>query len=139
MPSTFYQGKALRFKFEDKKLLHATNCKLTVTKTLEEIATKDTDGKVVIPSNYAFNGSADSLLANLPAGNTTHVTADTLLQYELDGTEIDVEFTTDVTGDVIYTGKAYIESWEVTAETEATAKVTIAFRGSGNLTRNTVS
>jgi hypothetical protein len=46
-------------------------------------------------------------LANLPSGDTTHATADTLLDAQLAGTEVDVEFTTDVTGDFIYTGKAY--------------------------------
>lgn len=137
--STFYQGRALRFKFSNKKLLHATNCKLTVNKTLEEISTKDTDGKVVIPSNYGFNGSADALLVNLPSGNTTNVTADDLLDALMQGELVPIVFTTDETGDILYEGNVYIESWEVTAETEATAKVTIAFRGSGNLTRNTVS
>jgi hypothetical protein len=39
-------------------------------------------------------------LANLPSGDTTHATADTLLDAQLAGTEVDVEFTTDVTGDL---------------------------------------
>jgi hypothetical protein len=50
MASTIYNGKLLRFKFNDKKLIHATSCKLTVSSKLEEIATKDTDGTVSIPS-----------------------------------------------------------------------------------------
>lgn len=136
--STFYQGGKLRFKFDNLKLLHATNCKISVSKTLEEISTKDTDGKVVIPSNYAWNGSTDCLLSNLPVGNTANVTADDLLEKLLAGTEVDVDFTTDETGDVIYSGKVYIENFEVTAENEASAKVTISFRGNGNLDRAVV-
>jgi hypothetical protein len=54
MASTIYNGKLLRFKFNDKKLIHATSCKLTVSSKLEEIATKDTDGTVSIPSGYSL-------------------------------------------------------------------------------------
>lgn len=139
MASTFYRGKTLRFKFEDKLFLHATSCKLTVAMKLEEISTKDTDGTVSIPSTYSFSGSADALLHNLPSGDTTHVTADTLLQYQLAGTEIDIEFTTDITGDIVYTGKAFIDNFDVTADVESVAKVTISFKGNGDLTRSTVS
>jgi hypothetical protein len=52
MASTIYNGKLLRFKFNDKKLIHATSCKLTVSSKLEEIATKDTDGTV-----YSFRNT----------------------------------------------------------------------------------
>jgi hypothetical protein len=85
MASTIYNGKLLRFKFNDK-LIHATSCKLTVSSKLEEIATKDTDGTVSIPSGYSFTGSTEALLANLPSGDTTHATADTLLDAQLAGT-----------------------------------------------------
>lgn len=138
MASTIYNGKLLRFKFDDKKLIHATNCKLTVSSKLEEIATKDTDGTVSIPSGYSFSGSTEALLSNLPAGDTTHATADTLLSAQLAGTEIDVEFTTDVTGDFIYTGKAFIDNFDLGSETGTSVKVSISFKGNGNLTKATV-
>jgi hypothetical protein len=35
-------------------------------------------------------GSTEALLANLPSGDTTHATADTLLDAQLAGTEVDV-------------------------------------------------
>jgi hypothetical protein len=63
-----------------------------------------------------FTGSTEALLANLPSGDTTHATADTLLDAQLAGTEVDVEFTTDVTGDFIYTGKAFISNFDLGAE-----------------------
>jgi hypothetical protein len=64
---------------------------------------------VSIPSGYSLQ-DREALLANLPSGDTTHATADTLLDAQLAGTEVDVEFTTDVTGDFIYTGKAFISN-----------------------------
>jgi len=138
MASAIYNGKFLRFKFDSKMLLHATNCKLTVSSKLEEIATKDTDGTVSIPSGYSYSGSTEALLSNLPSGDTTHVTADTLLDAQLAGTEIDVEFTTDVTGDFIYTGKAFIDNYDLGAETGTSVKVSISFKGNGNLEKDVV-
>jgi hypothetical protein len=73
-------------------------------------------------------------LANLPSGDTTHATADTLLDAQLAGTEVDVEFTTDVTGDFIYTGKAFISNFDLGAETGTSVKVSISFTGNGNIT-----
>lgn len=138
MASEIYKGKLLRFKFDDKKFLHATSCKLDFSTKLEEIATKDTDGTVSIPGNYTWSGSTEALLANLPVGDTTHVTFDDILGKKLSGAEIDVEFTTDVTGDIIYTGKAYIENASMTADTEGAAKVSVSFKGNGNVNRDTV-
>lgn len=139
MASPIYDGKKLRFKFDDKLFLHATSCKLSIATKLEEIATKDTDGSTVIPGNYSWNGSTDALLANLPAGDTTHVTFDTLLTAKLAGQEIDVDFTTSVTGDIVYSGKCYIENAEITADTGVAVKVSISFKGNGNLTRAVVA
>lgn len=138
MANDIYNGKFLRFKFNDKKLIHATNCKLTVSSKLEEIATKDTDGTVSIPSGYSFTGSAEALLSKTPSGDTTHITADAVLDLQLEGEEIDVEFTTDVTGDFIYAGKAFINNFDFGAEVNASVKVTISFTGNGNLTKTVV-
>lgn len=135
MASEIYKGKLLRFKFDAKKFLHATSCKLDFSMKLEEIATKDTDGTVSIPGNYSWSGSTEALLANLPALDTTHVTYDDILAKMLAGTEIDVDFTTDVTGDIIYTGKAYIDSASMTADTEGAVKVSISIKGNGNVVK----
>ena len=138
MASEIYKGKLLRFKFDGKKFLHATSCKLDFSMKLEEIATKDTDGTVSMPGNYSWGGSTEALLSNLPAGDSTHVTFDTIMTAFQSGTEIDVDFTTDVTGDIVYTGKAYIENAGITADTEGAAKVTISFKGNGNIVQSII-
>lgn len=136
MASTIYQGHKTRFIFDTKKLLHATSCKISVSTKLEEIATKDTEGSVVTPSNYSWSGSAECLLANLPSGNTTHVTADDILAKQIAKDEIDVDFTTGETGDIIWSGKAYIESFETTADDGSAVKVSISIKGNGDLTQD---
>jgi hypothetical protein len=139
MASTIYDGKKLRFIFNEKLFLHATSCKLSIATKLEEIATKDTDGSMVVPGNYSWSGSTDALLANAPQGDTIHVTFDTLMIAKLSGQEIDVDFTTDVSGDIIYSGKCYIENAEITADTGVAVKVSISFKGNGDLTRAVVT
>lgn len=139
MASSIYNGTNLRFKLNNKKVLHATSCKLSISSKLEEIVTKDTNGTVSVPSNYSFGGSTDALLSNLPLNDTTHVTFDDLLQLQLNKEEIDVEFTTDVTGDIIYSGKAYIENAEITSEAGSSVKCSVSFKGNGDLERNVVS
>lgn len=133
MASTIYKGHLLRFKFQGKKFLHATSCKLDFATKLEEIATKDTNGTVSIPSSYSWSGSTEALLSNLAALDLTHVTYDTLLSAQMNQEEIDVVFTTDVTGDIIYTGKAYIESSSVDATDGNAVKVSISIKGNGDL------
>ena len=77
-------------------------------------------------------------MANLPSGDTTHVTADDLLSAQLAGTEIEVEFTTDVLGDILYTGMAYIDNFDLGAETGTSVKVSISFKGNGNLSKTII-
>ncbi|SHG27661.1 hypothetical protein [Flavobacterium johnsoniae] len=139
MASEIYNGKLLRFKFNSKKFLHATSCKLDFATKLEEIATKDTNGTISIPSNYSWTGSTEALLSNLPTGDLEHVTYDDILNIQRTGTQIDVEFTTDVTGDIIYTGKAYIENSGITATVGESVKVTVSFKGNGDLEQDTIS
>jgi hypothetical protein len=78
MASTIYNGKLLRFKFDNLKLIHATSCKLTVSSKLEEIATKDTDGTVSIPSGYSLQDRQRHYWQTY-LQVIQHATADTLL------------------------------------------------------------
>ncbi len=137
--SNIYNGKLMRYRFDDKKLMHATSCSLDVSTKLEEIATKDTDGTETVPANYSWSGSTEALLSKLPVGDTTHVTSDDILAKQLAGTPIDIDFSTDATGDIMWSGTAYIESCKITADTGSAVKVSISFKGSGNLTASTVS
>lgn len=138
MASTIYKGKNLRFKFNGKALYHATSCKLSISTKLEEIATKDTDGTISTPSNYSWSISSDCLVANVPAGSTTKSGYMDLVLMQLAGEEIDVEFSTEETGDFTLSGKVLIESSDATAEVGSSASSSFSFKGNGNLTPGTV-
>ncbi len=135
---SIYKGKNVRFSFNGATLYHATSCKLSISTKLEEIATKDTDGTVSTPSNYAWSISTESLVANKPLGSTQKDFMD-IVALQLAGTEIDIEFTDDVSGDFILSGKAYIESSDITAEVGNSVTGSFSFKGNGNLAKTVVA
>ena len=132
------KGKNMRLSFEGKTLFHATSCGLSISTTLEAIATKDTDGEMNVPGNYSWTLTTSALYANKPMGSTQTDFND-LIVMQLAGTEIDVEFTTGETGDKVYSGKAYIESADITAEVGSMANGSFSFKGNGSLTVDTVA
>lgn len=133
-----YKGKNVRFSFEGKTLFHATSCKLSISTNLEDIATKDTDGTVSVPSNYSWNISTDSLVADKPTSSTQSDFMD-IVDYQLAGTEIDIEFTDGETGSFKYAGKVYVESSDLTADVGSSMTGSASFKGNGNLTKSIVS
>lgn len=134
-----FQGKNVRISAEGKTIYHATSCKLDMSMSLEEIATKDTDGSVNTPGNYTWNASTDALYATLPSGDTTHKSADEILDYLLAKTELDFEFSTNETGEWKYTGKVYVESASIDATVGQSVQGSFSFKGNGDLTKETVS
>lgn len=128
----FYQGKALRLKVKGKTMFHSTSCGLNISVTLEEIATKDTNGSVVVPGPYTWTLSAETLVVNPAVGGTQVATAE-LLRMLLAGEEIEVDFTTDELGDILLSGNAYIESAGLKADTGGSSSVSYSFKGNGDL------
>ena len=129
-----YKGKNVRLSYNGKTLYHATSCKLSISTKLEELATKDTNGTVSTPSNYAWNISAEALVANKPAASTQSDFMD-IVSLQLAGTEIDVTFTDGATGNFILSGKVYVESSDITAEVGNSVTGSFSFKGNGNLTK----
>lgn len=134
-----YNGTNVRLSYEGKTLYHTTSCKLQISSTLEEIATKDTAGKVSTPGNYAWTISAEALVADKPTGSTTQLGAMDIVDLQLAKTELDIEFTSDVAGDWKYSGKVYVESADIDATVDQSMTGSFAFKGNGDLTKTTVA
>lgn len=130
-----YKGKNVRFSFGGKFLYHATSCALSVSTTLEELATKDTDGTVSTPGNYSWSITTNALVADKPASSSTHDDFMDILALQLAGTVIDVEFTDGVSGNFILSGQVYVESSNITAEVGNSVSGDFSFKGTGNLTK----
>lgn len=136
---SIYKGKNVRFSFNGKTLYHTTSCKVSISTALEEIATKDTDGTVSTPSNYAWSITTEALVANKPLASTTQSDFMDIVALQLAGTEIDIEFSTGDAGDFLLSGKVYTESSEITAEVGNSVTGSFAFKGNGNLTKSIAS
>lgn len=133
-----YKGKNVRFSFEGKTLFHATSCSVSISTTLESIATKDTLGSMSVPGNYEWTMSTSALVADKPTSSSQTDFMD-LVGLQLAGTEIDVEFTTGTTGDFILSGKVYIESSSISAEVGNSVTGDFSFKGNGDLTKDVVA
>lgn len=133
-----YKGKNLRIRVDGDTIFHATECSFNSSIALEEIATKDTQGSLVVSGNYTW-GLSTNMLAAQRAALSTQEDFVTLLNKHKAGTEIAVEFTTDVAGDVVISGAAFIESISISAPTAGFATAECSMKGSGDYTVAVVS
>lgn len=135
----YYKGKMIRARLNDKTLFHATECGISITTNLESIATKDTNGNVQTPGNYEWSATMSALVADKATSNTTQHSFTDLIALQLAGTEIDFDFTTDETGDFVFTGKVFISQADITASTEGAASGSFSFTGNGDLVQAVVA
>lgn len=134
-----YNGKAVRFTLDGKVLFHATSCKLSISTNLEAVATKDTDGEVSTPGNHTWSMTTDCLVADKPTGSTTQSGFMDIVGLMLAKTPIDVEFSTQETGDFILSGQVFVENADIDASVNQSVSGSFSFKGNKNLTKSTVS
>lgn len=133
MASTMYKGKNLRIKVGDNVIYHATDCEFQSDIEIESIATKDTAGKLKTTGAYDWSMTSSGIAANKPGGGTQEDFKSILDKHKA-GTVVEISFTTDVVGDVIIAGEAYIKSCSVKAGTNGFATLDASFEGSGDYT-----
>lgn len=132
MAGNTYAGKNLRIRIDGKTVFHATECSFTTSRSMESIASKDTNGEQVTPGNYNWSVSTNFLVANIPTASTTQVATKQILDTYQAGTEVEVQFTTEIVGDVVITGNAYIEGVNMSAPTNGVATGDASFKGNGD-------
>jgi hypothetical protein len=133
-----YKGKNLRIKIDGDTIFHATECSFNSSMSLEEIATKDTNGNLVVTGNYTWGVATNMLIADKAAGSTQEDFV-SLLNKHKDGEIVQISFTTDAIGDVLITGYGYIESINFAAPTSGFATGDASFKGNGDYVVTTVS
>lgn len=137
-----YDGSVLRLTVNGKNVYHSTEASISMSREFKERSTKDTDGIEVAPGVKSWSGSTSALgVLSLDSGvdAATNATFEDLFDAYDGTTEIDVEFSTNVSGDVFYKGKAFIESLELNAPNEEDATASISLRGSGVVEKDTVA
>jgi hypothetical protein len=136
---TIYKGRNVRIRIGDKILYHSTSATINITSNTTEVATKDTNGTIVTPDNYTWSASLESLWANKETGQeAVQLDPKDLIGHQLANDLLTFEFSTDVTGDDMYTGSCYVTNTDLGAEVGNSATASFQFTGSGDLTAGTV-
>jgi len=132
MAGNTYAGKNLRIRVDGKTVFHATECTFTTSRNMESVASKDTNGEQVMPGNYTWGVSTNFLVANIPTASATQIGTKEVLDIYQAGTEVEVQFSTNIVGDVVITGNSFIESINMSAPTNGVATGDASFKGNGD-------
>lgn len=132
------KGTDLRIYVGTKKIANETTCSIELSTAMIETSSKDSgDWATSIPGRKSWSLSATLQLDY--SDGTTNYTYDELLTAWLDQTALTVTFKTATVGDTTLTGSAYVESKPVKSDDQTISTCDITLRGTGALTKNTVS
>lgn len=128
-------GRNMRFFDGGTALGRATDCTLSFSSEMRETAHKDLTGNwtAKAPGAMSGTGSASGLYsedANAAESLFTKMNA---------GTALTLTFTTEVTGDQVWTGTAYISSLEMNAPDNENVTYSVSFEFTGAVVMSTVS
>lgn len=127
-----YKGKLMRLKIGTKTIFHETSVKFNTSKDFNELASKDITGKEVTPGSYTWGLSCESLIADSVASAQEDLVS-LLTAFQAD-TLLAVQFTSDVSGEVVISGNVYVETCDVDATNEEGVTGSFAFKGDGDFT-----
>lgn len=115
----------------------ATECSINIETDTVEINHKDNysnNWKEIIPAANGWSGSTNGLIF-FDAANGI----DDAISAQIAKTKIKVEFSTAVTGDLKWTGDAYITSCELSGSVGEVSTYAVSFTGTGPLTMATAA
>lgn len=127
-----YQGAVMRLTVDTKEIFHEVDASIEASTDFKEVASKDTSGKIVSAGSQSFTISCSTSL--LDNDGSTQEDLYTLASKWKAKTSHAVTFTTGTTGDVIFSGTVYIESFSVSAVNEEYSTAEYTLRGTGDLT-----
>lgn len=128
----FYEGAVMRIKLDTKEVLHEVDADIQASTDFKDVASKDTGGKISTPGAQSFTISCNTSL--LDNDGTTQEDLFTMATKWKAKTKHAVTFTTGTSGDVIFSGDVYIESFSSGAVNEESSSASYTLRGTGELT-----
>lgn len=138
-----FNGTQLVVLVGTEVIAHATSCSLSVSADLPDATTKQSGGWAEeIGGLRSWSITTDGLATVEPTG-TSYVVGD--IFSALNGrTAVTVKFTTAngntvVAGDLVWSGSAFVESLDITADMESPVTYSASFTGTGQLTQATNS
>jgi predicted secreted protein len=142
MPTTgIFNGTNLVVLVGTEIIAHATSCSLSVSNDLPDATTKSSGGWAQqIAGLRSWSLTTDGL-ATVDPTSTNFVVGDIFSALNA-RTTVTVKFTTvngntPIVGDLVWSGSAFVESLDITADMESPATYSVSFTGFGQLTQAT--
>jgi predicted secreted protein len=143
--TSVFNGTSLVVLIGTEVIGFATSCSLSLAIDAPDASTKQSLGWAdEIGGQRSWSLTTDGLATVVPGSVATYVTTAELNALAIARTAVVVKFTTvdnstvggvtPVTGDVIYSGSAFIESVDMTADMENPVTYSVSFKGTGPLT-----
>ena len=139
-----FNGTSLVVLVEGQVLGHSTSCSLSLSIDAPDASTKQSGGWAdEIGGQRSWSVTTDGLSTVEPGALATYVSTDELMILAAARTAVTVMFTTVSSGstvnsgDVYWSGQAFIESVDITADMENPATYSVSFKGTGALATGT--
>jgi hypothetical protein len=132
------KGKNVRLILDGKKVYHATDCGISLTREMESLSSKDTNGAIQSPGAYSWSATLSALVAEIDPVTSTHHSFKDIWEKALDGSLCEFQYTTSETGDMLFSGQVYITQADFSAPTTGAATGSFSFTGNGDLTLSVV-
>ena len=140
-----FNGTSLVVLIGTEVIGYATSCSLSLAIDAPDASTKQSLGWAEeIGGQRSWSLTTDGLATVVPGTVATYVTTAELNALAIARTAVTVKFTTvdnsivggvtPVSGDTIYSGSAFIESVDMTADMENPVTYSVSFKGTGVLT-----
>ncbi|WP_418639656.1 phage tail tube protein [Winogradskyella sp.] len=127
----YYEGSDMRIKIGTNNVFHETDATLNWSREFKEIASKDTDGVESSPGKKSWSLTSSAYVINTP---DTQNDLKSIAEAGDLGTLVDVQFTDGKSGNLVFSGQAYIENFSVKATTDDTVTFDYSLKGNGSLT-----
>ena len=146
--TSVFNGTSLVVLIGTEVIGFATSCSLSIAIDTPDSSTKQSLGWAdEIGGQKSWSLTTDGLATVVPGSVATYISTTELSNLAIARTAVTVKFTTvnndtvggvtPVTGDTIYSGSAFIESVDMTADMENPVTYSVSFKGTGALTIGT--
>lgn len=148
--TSVFNGTSLVVLIGTEVIGYATSCSLSLAIDAPDASTKQSLGWAdEIGGQRSWSLTTDGLATVVPGSVASYISTTELNNLAIARTAVTVKFTTvdnsivggvtPVSGDTIYSGSAFIESVDMTADMENPVTYSVSFKGTGPLTIGTNS
>ena len=143
--TSVFNGTSLVVLIGTEVIAFSTSCSLSIAIDAPDASTKESLGWAQeIGGQKSWSLTTDGLATVVPGVTATYVSTSELTALAVARTPVSVKFTTidnsaggvtPVTGDTVWSGSAFIESVDITADMENPVTYSVSFKGTGALTQ----